>query len=192
MREVLGFDPEKITIEEFFSYIHPEDQPTFLNFESVVVDFFAKLPSDKLTKYKFTYDYRIRDSSGKYIRLLQQVMTVQFDGDLGLLITLGVHTDITHIKNHGRSSLSFIGLEGEPSFIDVDVKKVFKSTDSFLSNREREILQLILDGRPTCEIAKQLFISTHTVNTHRKNILAKTNSKSAMELASKVIKGGLL
>jgi two-component system nitrate/nitrite response regulator NarL len=44
-----------------------------------------------------------------------------------------------------------------------------------LSNREKEILQLIGEGKTSLEIADLLFISKSTVDSHRKNILKKIN-----------------
>lgn len=45
--------------------------------------------------------------------------------------------------------------------------------DGELSSREKEIMQLIAEGFSTREIAEQLDISVHTVNTHRKSIMGK-------------------
>ena len=47
-----------------------------------------------------------------------------------------------------------------------------------LSEREIEIIRLISDGSTNKEIADQLFLSTHTVNTHRKNIMNKLGIKN--------------
>lgn len=51
-----------------------------------------------------------------------------------------------------------------------------------LTERELEIVQLICDGKTTAEIAALLNRSTHTVNTHRKNILKKLGVKTPLEL----------
>ncbi|GAA4004476.1 response regulator transcription factor [Hymenobacter fastidiosus] len=51
-----------------------------------------------------------------------------------------------------------------------------------LTGREREVLQLIAREYSNSHIAKALFISERTVETHRKNILTKTNSKSVVGL----------
>jgi len=51
-----------------------------------------------------------------------------------------------------------------------------------LTNREKEIIRLLSNGLSTPEISDQLFISTHTVATHRKNICKKTESKTFAEL----------
>jgi DNA-binding NarL/FixJ family response regulator len=51
-----------------------------------------------------------------------------------------------------------------------------------LSNREKQILQLVCDGMSNKEIAEQLQISTRTVEGHRARLNYKTNSKNAADL----------
>ncbi len=51
-----------------------------------------------------------------------------------------------------------------------------------LTNREKEIIRLLSNGLSTPEISDQLFISSHTVATHRKNICKKIESRSFAEL----------
>lgn len=51
-----------------------------------------------------------------------------------------------------------------------------------LTPREKEILGLIAKGRTTKEMAADLFISHHTVESHRKNLLAKTDCGNLAEL----------
>ena len=50
-----------------------------------------------------------------------------------------------------------------------------------LSEREKEILQLIDQGRLSKEIADALSISIHTVNRHRQNILSKLGVSNSIE-----------
>lgn len=57
-----------------------------------------------------------------------------------------------------------------------------KETDTELTRREIEVLQLLTKGYSNKEIADQLFVSTHTVISHRKNISEKTGIKSASGL----------
>jgi DNA-binding NarL/FixJ family response regulator len=61
-----------------------------------------------------------------------------------------------------------------------------------LSEREMEVLMLITQGRSTKYIADKLFLSTHTVYTHRKNILKKLSCKSAAELINYAYTQGLV
>lgn len=60
-----------------------------------------------------------------------------------------------------------------------------------LSEREIEIIGLITDGLSSKAIADTLFLSIHTVNTHRKNILKKLNVKSSSELVNYAFKIGI-
>lgn len=51
-----------------------------------------------------------------------------------------------------------------------------------LTAREKEIITLLANGKSTHDIADQLFISPHTVSTHRKNIIRKIECNSFAEL----------
>ena len=53
-----------------------------------------------------------------------------------------------------------------------------------LTDREIEIIELLLEGKSSQQIADQLFISKHTVDTHRRNILEKLGISSTNELLS--------
>lgn len=57
-----------------------------------------------------------------------------------------------------------------------------------ISSREKEVLELIADGFTNPQIAAKLFISLHTVDSHRKNLLTKfgtSNTASLIKLAAK-------
>lgn len=187
---VLGYNPEDLTIEFLINKIHPDDQPWFLNIENKAVEFLSQLPIDKLHKYKIRYDYRIKKADGIYIRVLHQAITIQHSETGKLIRTLGVHTDISHLKMEGKPVLSFIGLDGEPSFIDVDIKKIFPEPSEFLTKRELEILSLLINGSESKEIAAKLFISVETVSSHRKNLLRKTEARNTAEMIAMAIRKG--
>ncbi|MEM1326396.1 MAG: response regulator transcription factor [Bacteroidota bacterium] len=61
-----------------------------------------------------------------------------------------------------------------------------------LSKREKEILMLISQGYTSIGISETLFISKHTVETHRKNILRKLNFNSSTELVKFAVQQGLV
>ena len=64
--------------------------------------------------------------------------------------------------------------------------------DTFgLSNREREVLALIAEGRTNREIGERLFISQKTVGVHVGNILAKLGVSGRVEAAAVAIRLGL-
>jgi len=63
---------------------------------------------------------------------------------------------------------------------------------SILTKREEEILILILEEITSSEIAAKLNLSVRTVDTHRKNILRKTNCKTLVGVIKFAIKAGLI
>jgi len=60
-----------------------------------------------------------------------------------------------------------------------------------LSAREREVLQLIAEGKSTKAIASALYVSKKTIDTHRAHILKKLNASSVAELVKHAIREGL-
>jgi DNA-binding CsgD family transcriptional regulator len=188
---VLGYKPSDINVGFFVDKIHPQDQPYFLNFEKTIVDFFDTLVPENISKYKVQYDFRIKNVHGNYIRILHQLIILQHSANI-LQRSFGLHTDITHIKPEGIPLLSIIGLEGEPSYFNIQPSTFFQKSLPILSKREMQILRCIIEGKKSHEIAATLFISIHTVNSHRKKILDKTNSKTASELIIKTINEGWL
>jgi len=65
------------------------------------------------------------------------------------------------------------------------------SMDNSLTDRERDVLRLLADGKSSKEIALELYISTKTVDTHRRQIMNKVNLFSVPELTKYAIRCGL-
>ncbi|MGB1636809.1 MAG: DNA-binding response regulator, partial [Flavobacteriales bacterium] len=61
-----------------------------------------------------------------------------------------------------------------------------------LSGRETEVLQLIAEGLTNTQVAEKLFLSTHTVTTHRKNILSKLGVNNTAAMVMYAVKTGLV
>ena len=64
--------------------------------------------------------------------------------------------------------------------------------NQLLSKREMEVLQLIAEGLTNAEIAERLFTSKRTVETHRQNILEKTQAKNTAALVKIALSDGLI
>jgi DNA-binding NarL/FixJ family response regulator len=70
-------------------------------------------------------------------------------------------------------------------FISFEVEQILKTkpdSEIVITRREMEVLVLIADGMTNNEIARKLFISITTVDTHRKNLLEKFSAKNTAEL----------
>ncbi len=186
VRTVLGISPTEFTPKFVFESIHPDDQQRFTLYEKKVTDFFNQLPPEKILKYKVSYDYRMKTTDGGYKWIHQQIITLQSNPEGAVIRTLGIHTDISHLKSGNvPAGLSIAGLEGEPSYYNIVHNQIpalpFKE---IFTKREKEVIRLIGNGANSIEIAETLFISKHTVTTHRKNILKKADCKNWMEFFS--------
>jgi DNA-binding CsgD family transcriptional regulator len=63
---------------------------------------------------------------------------------------------------------------------------------NILTKREKEILTLIIQEKTSAEMAELFNLSIRTIETHRKNILRKTNSKTFIGIIKFAIKIGLI
>ena len=61
-----------------------------------------------------------------------------------------------------------------------------------LSRREKEILTLISEGLTNSKIAAMLFLSSHTITTHRKNIMSKLGVKNTAGIVMYAVKSGIV
>lgn len=61
-----------------------------------------------------------------------------------------------------------------------------------ISERENEIIKLIAEGQTNTQIAELLFLSNHTINTHRKNILSKLGVKNTAGIVLYAVKTNLV
>ncbi|WP_136482316.1 response regulator [Cognatitamlana onchidii] len=82
-------------------------------------------------------------------------------------------------------------------FLGKDVKCITTETDGFtekisITLREKEIISELIAGKNVPQIAKTLFISPHTVETHKKNIFKKLNIHNSIDLVNLVNEKKLL
>jgi len=83
-------------------------------------------------------------------------------------------------------------LQGEPDIIEVDVPSQASCDPVKITNREIEIIKLITQGNTNKQIADQLFLSTHTVNTHRKNIMSKLGVNNTAGIVMYAVKENMI
>ncbi|MBW2005366.1 MAG: response regulator transcription factor [Deltaproteobacteria bacterium] len=75
-----------------------------------------------------------------------------------------------------------------------ELEEKTESTDSYdtLSQREREVFQLLAEGKAIKEIAGELFISPKTVESHKYNIMEKLQASSVVDLTKIAIRKNLI
>jgi len=96
--------------------------------------------------------------------------------------TITLHSDITHYKTNQRIKFDLINYGESIDFTFPDEE--LNNMAMFFTPREREILSLLVTGKNSNEIGKELYISKHTVDTHRRHMLTKTHLCNTAELVA--------
>lgn len=195
-REVLGIEPEQFSLESGMELMHPDDLAHLYEKESVSTDFlYNNILVEDILLYKVVYMFRLRHINGHYKTILHQAKALSLSLEGKIQYALGIHTDVTYLNipfNHNVSFISSI----KPSFYATYNNGVFNFSENTFKNiftlREIEIINQISLGKKFNEIAERLFVSPHTVNTHKKNILFKSHCKNMPELIAKCIREGII
>ncbi len=190
VKRIIGYFSHQLNYDIALSLIHPEDRPYYRLHIKKTIMFLSALNPKDIYNYKIRFDLRVRVKDDSYIRIMQEVIPVQTDPNGIITKIFGVHTDITDIKPTGIPTLSFIGLNGKQTFIDVKLfDDEFELAVDRLTDREREIFYLIINAKSTQEIGKLLGIANETVSTHRKRILKKLGFSSTVNLITTIKNG---
>ena len=185
---VLGYEPSVFSRRELLENIHPDDLPIVLKHENTVAEFFSKLSSASVSKYKLCFDFRVRNKFDVYKRLLRQVVHIGMDDAGKPLRSLSIYTDISYLKKNTAIRFSILGLKGEPSYSDVISDSVRPKSINPFSERELQVLKLLGSGESIKQIATALNLSESTINNHRHNMLHKASVKSSPGLLGKAIR----
>ena len=73
-----------------------------------------------------------------------------------------------------------------------DQSKKVQPAKITLTKREKEVLELIIEGYSTPQISEKLFIAPSTVESHRRNIIDKTGAANSKALIAIALRMGLL
>ena len=97
------------------------------------------------------------------------------------------------VKETNQGNKFFCGqilqtIQSEGLDVDAIADFEFSCEPISLSEREIEVITLIAEGYTNVEISDKLFLSKHTVNTHRKNIMAKLGVKNTAGIVMFAIK----
>jgi DNA-binding CsgD family transcriptional regulator len=190
--EIHGFNLETVSFDDILGAIHPDDIGFVAKAEKFSTDFFyKKIGYEKLLNYKICYSFRFRLKKGEYVLFNHQSLMLSMDDNGGLGKSLNIHTRIDHLSNLNTYKMSIIGLNGEPSFMNLSLDEENQDVKEF-SKREIDIIRLIGNGLSNAEIAEKLFISALTVKKYRNNILAKSDCKNTAQLIKNCILQGII
>lgn len=182
----LGLDANKLLKEGmryFWSRIHPIDVEQWLESLNELMRFtMSEIPLERRKLMSYTWNYRFKNRDDEYVNIIQNTTPLEFDTDMKPIIGLAHYTVVdSGLKFPITASAKVLNEQNEYETIYFNnfSQKLLSDT---LSNRERDIIRLLVLKNTSREIADKLNISSNTVDTHRRNILRKLNIGSTGEL----------
>lgn len=158
--------------EEILGRIHPDDLLIKHLQELRFLHFQRNIPEEKRPDYHVVSHIRMRNDSGEYIRVQHRMFYLASQSNGSVWLALCLYNLST---NTSLSSFTIDSADGR--IIELDRQ----GCDPILSEREIDVLQWIDKGKKSKEIAQILYISLHTVNRHRQNILEKLHVSNSIE-----------
>ncbi len=186
--KLLGYSKEEFNHDLLAEFYHPDDIERYVYLVKLTNEWARKLKPEPFS-VETLIDYRIRKKDGNYVKVMRQSTVFESCKDKSIKSSFSLLTNISRIKTSTSVNLSVISNEnGRVLLEDVQNETVLPQ----FSPRELEILIKLKEGLNSKAIAEVLHISSHTVDTHRRNALAKTPCKNIVELVQMAIKMGII
>jgi DNA-binding CsgD family transcriptional regulator len=188
IKEMLGYNKNEFTMDLVLNYMHPDDVKFVDRIVKGIVSHSVNNNISGEGQY-IKVTYRLRKKDGSYLKVLRMSSPHEIDKNNNLISNFSLLTDISFISNNDK-------VEWDVYTNDLDIegfkKNVYKEFADFFTKRELDIIKCIESGLKSKLIAQKLFISYHTVLTHRKNIMKKSRSHNVQELLDFCNKNGIL
>jgi hypothetical protein len=187
--QIMGVWPDELSPYHYRESVHPEDAQrhglSTTQLFKITNDLFVNKGEPQILSSNF----RFRNPHGFYSNLLIQCYVFYSEISYKTVFVVQVHTVIDWYKKirHGYHHYS-----------GNDISKFRYPDDKLLtegnvfSDREFEIIKLIHAGLDSIQIAERLFLSIHTINTHRSNILEKSGKRQIADVIFDLGERGLL
>ncbi|WP_201980118.1 LuxR C-terminal-related transcriptional regulator [Hymenobacter rubidus] len=178
VERLLGYSAEEFTTDFHYSQIHPDDAPIVTEATRLLNQYIIERLDNPLTGMVFSVDYRLRHAQGHWLRVLRQSFILEREPNGAMIAAAAILTDITahKVTNDVRFHVN------RPDFAAFVRHAQRKALPTALSAREQEIAVMVVEGMTSRQIAERLFLSTATVQKHRKNIRHKVGSQSIHHL----------
>lgn len=175
---MFDYDLKRIDLPFIFDKIHPDDSVLV---QSLIKNMISELLHLKIPKYTNVFRLKLRfaKSNEQFIRILGDNFVLETNKDDIVQSMLIRFTDVSFLNNSEA-----LDWWVNPEYLSKEriSKLVYGGGKDAFTNREKEIVLLILSGKNNIDISKKLHISHHTVATHRKNIMSKSESSGVAEL----------
>lgn len=113
-------------------------------------------------------------------------------GACAYVLKANAYADLHTALHAARQGKSFLCADVTQGVVNASLHNSQAEMDpELLSEREREVLQLLAEGMTSPQIGKRLFIATSTVETHRRSIMRKLDIHNVADLTKWAIREGL-
>ena len=187
--EMVGVEPAKLTPYEMMNAVHPENEYRFGMGRSKLLSLDKDLYISQKGSALLSTNIKMQRPDKGYSNLLFQCYLFYTPIPHRSVFEIQVHTNIDSYNN--RKSLFHYYVGNDLSLFRFPDEKLLK-IGLIYSERELEIIKMIESGLSSKEIADNLCLSVHTVNTHRSNILAKSDKAQISDLIYELKEQGLL
>lgn len=152
------------------------------------------IPADEHKDHIFSFNYRIKNSSGEYVNIIQRNSFIQSDENGNPLLSLGVVTNIDHFKEASPVIQLMEKVDPGTGSVELVTKNSYylHEEDKIFSKREQEVLLYLAEGLTSKQIADKLFISEHTIINHKRNMHHKSNTQNNAALINFAFRQHLL
>jgi DNA-binding CsgD family transcriptional regulator len=187
--QMLGIKPEDLTPYHFKEGTHPDDlkrhELGLVKMFKIAHELFVAKKGEMLISTNF----RLRTRTGNYSNQLIQCYFFYSLVPDNTVYLININTDISWCKRIKHGYHYYVG--EDLSYFRYPDEELLRTGNVF-TNREFEIIRMIQEGLESEQIAEKLFLSKHTINKHRKNILDKTGKTHIAELIYDLHERGLL
>lgn len=182
-------------MEFLFACLHPEDVPILQDkiYPKIAETLGELSEKEDIRKTVTKFNYRFKTKSGMYLTFLEHLYVLETDQArkpalfLGNIITLETE-EVLPVRLTIKMMRGNDLLETIHSAAYSSLKPLFGN----ITIRELDILHKLAMGKTSKQIGKELSISNHTVDTHRRNLLKKLQCNSVVELTRLAFQNGLL
>tara|TARA_R110002096_G_scaffold436050_1_gene666244 strand:+ start:187718 stop:188494 length:777 start_codon:yes stop_codon:yes gene_type:complete len=183
----LGLDREKMKsqgVPYWFSHIHPDDLAIWMKIlEDLMIFTMTEVKAEDRDKITYTWNYRVKNNKGEYLNFLEHQTPTYFD-DFGKPIIAIAHGTIVG-KGENKPIIAVAKLLNRNNEYETIYYKNYSQKlllAESISKREQDVIRLLALNYTSKQIAEKLFISSHTVDGHRRKLLEKLNFSSTKEL----------
>lgn len=169
----------------WLNYFHPEDVGIWVHILKDLMQFtLTEIEPEKRRHLSYTWNFRVKTHSDKFVNVFEHQIPLLLDESGKPVIGLG-HLTVTGNGEFEPLKATIKCLNEKEEYETLLSKNYSQNMLSDgLSNREKDIIRLLSLRKTSKQIGETLFISPHTVDTHRRNILKKLNISSTGELVA--------